>query len=384
MPEFLPGYELPVHWRQFLSCAATVFELPTEIQTADITVDPTYDREVQVWAKRLRQEIDGSKAGYPLQPVLSTPELEDRLLTIADSIPGLAGCRRKSLSPALCLTHDIDYLAPTLQMNLKRSVGERRLHWSPLGDHYLDSLRELLDLDAGAANRYGASTLFVPCPVPSKNILHRLQQWIIDPSYRPQDQLFARFKSLINEYNCEVGLHGSFFSLADRLLRREREVLEVALERPITAGRQHWLNLPYTDVISTIRESGMTTDSTLGWNGAVGFRGGFARVFPICTPHGALWELPLLLMDGPLFDDLRLRPDEVVDTAISMLEMVYQRQGCVALNWHDRAAHRDYQWSGAYARILDWAKDKGFRFLTVSEAIAEARGLSDLKVEMPG
>lgn len=356
--------------RQFWGSAGTLIELPPDSILAGLRLEEDILKKIQHWHQCLWQEIRGGQSGYPRQAVLETPALEDELLEIMASIPELAHQPRIRRQPTLCLTHDIDYLAPTVQMNLKRIVASRRLQWSRPGDQFLDSIIRLLQLDSDAAGGTGASTLFIPCPIPAQGWKNRLTQWLIDPSYRPTDRLFGELKCVIQRFDCQVGLHGSFLSLSHGLLAQERKMLEEALSRPIRMGRQHWLNLPDQDAMQRIQQGGLTIDSTLGWNGAVGFRGGFARPFPIVLEQGMLWELPLLLMDGPLFDDLKLDTRQVVAKSKALLEIVWQRGGCVAINWHDRAAHADYGWAEAYAEILDWSKAKGFVFHSISEAVA--------------
>jgi hypothetical protein len=173
----------------------------------------------------------------------------------------------------------------------------------------------------------------------------------------------------LREKNCEIGLHGSYFSLEENLLERERQNLEQTFNRPVLMGRQHWLNLPGEASVERIFNAGITVDSTLGWNGSSGFRGGMARPFPILLSGGKhLWEVPLVLMDGPLFNDLGLDTDGVFAYAKKILQQVWVRRGMVAINWHERAAHPDYGWFEAYRRILEWAKGAGFQFAPISQA----------------
>lgn len=354
--------------KQFLACAETHVQLPEDAMDCFSRTSPEIQIRIQAWYRALWQEVCGSSAGYPKQPVYITPVLEDELLAILSQVPETAAWPRRVTRPTLCLTHDIDYLAPTLQMNLKRCVADRAFRWSPRGTEYLSSLETLLRLDS-AVSGGTPSTLFIACPQPVKSMKRRMTQWLIDPAYRPTDPLFQALKTLIDRFDCEVGLHGSYFSLSENLLSDERKSLLQALNRPISTGRQHWLNLPElpdAEALNRIRASELLVDSTLGWNGTVGFRGGFARPFPLLLSAGVLWEVPLLLMDGPLFQEMSLETDAVVETAIGLLEQVYTRQGCVALNWHERAAHSDYGWGEAYEKILAWAYAKDFSFASLT------------------
>lgn len=364
-------------FRQFLACAALFWEVPDSAISIWNVLPSRTRNQIQHWYDWLWLEIRGGKSGYPKNSVLKTPATEEQLRAIVSTIPDTKDWRLRLHHPTLCLTHDIDYLAATLQMNLKRIVSQRRLIWTRPGQEFLTSLSTLLKLDRDIAGKEGASTLFLSCKQAARTWHQRSRQWLIDPSYKPDGPLFDRLRSLIENHSCEVGLHGSYFSLSDDLLSAERFCLGSILNRKIVAGRQHWLNLPGTQAMNKIRASGLNLDSTLGWNGAVGFRGGFARPFPLLLPAGSLWELPLLLMDGPMFDDLALDTEAVVRLSIELLEQVFRRQGCVAINWHDRSAHPQYSWSEAYTRILDWAVQKGFQFGSATQAVeGYARSIS--------
>jgi hypothetical protein len=170
-----------------------------------------------------------------------------------------------------------------------------------------------------------------------------------------------------------VGLHGGFYSLQSGLIEKEVKKLSIRTQSPIFSGRQHWLNLPDREqAFTSIRSSGLANDSTLGWNGVVGFRGGFSRPFYLQAGEKAyVREVPMLLMDGALFDDLRLNRQEAVSVAKKHLSEVKSRGGCAALNWHDRSASPHYGWAPAYEEIINWAFNEGFAFATVNQAANE-------------
>jgi len=239
-------------------------------------------------------------------------------------------------------------------------------------DDYLESITTILESERAITRQTHVSTVFIASKENSKRFHKRLVQWLIDPSYRYDDQLVQRLFEVLERYGCEIGIHGSFYSIAEDHLKRERHNLSKAAGRQINCGRQHWLNLPGVEPFHRIYRSGVRIDSTLGWNGGVGFRGGMARPFPLVLgPNEILWEVPLLLMDRPLFEDLKLDRHQVVERAISLLEEVYSRRGCVSLCWHGEAAHPDYKWFDAYEDILKWAKGRGFQFCTISQAIGD-------------
>jgi hypothetical protein len=328
---------------------------------------------LQEWYAEFRLDIESARFGYPRGiPRRATPDLEDRAIGMAEKAGWLRGLTDPSRAPALCLTHDIDYLQPTSAMRFKRAFAGGRTVRKEGGTEYLSSLRRLLEIDRAAAGRRGGSTVFVAMPAPASSLWRRTAQRLLDPAYRPGDGLFERLLDVVREAECGVGLHGSFFSLPDGLIPHEKRALEAALGVAVEGGRQHWLNLYGYDGLEALHEAGLRWDSTLGWNGGVGFRGGIPRPFPVALSNGReLMELPLALMDGPLFDDLGLESEGVVEAAGRLLDEVAARGGCVALDWHERSADPQYGWDTAYAEILRHARARGFRFLSVSEAMRE-------------
>ncbi len=325
--------------------------------------------EIKVWTEDFSRDIYGARRGYSLFQTRESPDLEDRLVEILKQCSIFSNSKIKNQKPGLCLTHDIDYLKPTWQLALKRAVGYRKK--TRMGSSYLKSFARLLELDQSVQSiGRPVATVFFALPVKSKKLRNRLFQKVLDPSYLPHTDLFFEFVKLAKSFSCQLGVHGSFFSIQENLLGSEINEISKSTRSPIVVGRQHWLNLSGDTPFEVIKNSGLCVDSSLGWNGRSGFRGGMARPFCIdLKDNQKIWEVPLVLMDGPLFDDMKLNSRQVFERAQLQLQQVFDRRGTVAINWHDRAAHTDYGWDEAYARILEWAAKIGFEFRSLTEAV---------------
>lgn len=360
---------------QFWACASTLFH-PVNDEVLD-RINTIHASEIEHWIADFRADLAAAKYGYSKSLVRATPSLEDQLTEIVGKY--VLPLPRKA--PTLCLTHDIDYIEPTWQLLVKRSLGYRKPQFMMRSNGFLPSIQAVLTTDRKFAGQ-AKSTVFLAAPWPANGIRERMIQYLIDPSYSLNSSLFLSLKETLREFDCEIGLHGSFHSLVQNTLKLEKEKLEQALGIKIGAARQHWLHLPGNDPFGEIFRSGLKTDSTLGWNGRPGFRGGFCRPFPIITAdRNIVWELPLVLMDGPLFDEMKLSSDGVFAAAAEILDEVFKRGGCVAIDWHDRAADPDYGWLDAYEKILSWARERGFQFKTMSEAIAAS---TEKETTIPG
>ena len=345
---------------EFKSVLAEFFNLPS-----DYSLPEKLSFEVQKWEHLLEDQIVLSRLGYPRTNVFKVPVLEDQLLNLM--LPELGAFRLKKKNPTLCLTHDLDYLKSTTQMNLKRVLATRKFQWRQ--ENYFASIKKIIDFDLAIG---GASTFFVAAPKFAGPGIKRLQQWILDPSYRLTDPEFVDVFQLFKNRHVDVGIHGSFYSHTENTLQQEVQSLSQYFDKPVLTSRQHWLNLPSPiQDLQRIYDSGIRIDTTLGWNGNVGFRGGLSRAFPIQLSHGNLFLLPMVLMDGPLFDDLKLSKNEVVNLSKQLLDEVFKRNGTVAIDWHERSAHSSYGWFQAYEEIVNWAAKKGFDFKSVTQLLTE-------------
>lgn len=358
---------------QFVAVLGTILDLREPGAFGDavawLTRSRWRDRALN-WLARWERELRGGRLGYSGGRPFQIPELEAEAAAIAEAA-GLAQAYSRRVSyPTLCLTHDVDYLLPTIQMKLKRVVASRALKWQRGPSTFLPSLRGLLEFDAQVAGGPCPATVFVAAVAPLIEKKARLTQWLLDPAYRISDSLFDETVDLLRASKCEIGLHGSFLSIARETLGGERAALSRRLGREVRVGRQHWLHLPGDEPFQKIADAGIRIDSTVGWNGAAGFRGGMGRPFPIfLRGRQRLWQVPLVLMDGPLFDDMRLDADGAVALGKKILTEVLKRGGCVAIDWHERAADPRYRWFDAYRRIVEWAAARGFRFSGISQAI---------------
>jgi|GEM_PF-5543403 hypothetical protein len=358
--------------RQFVLCLSSMrrIDAPIELANTLSASRGTLTQRICRWYAEFSEDLQGGRDSYPAAAVRATPDLEDRVLEIARGAEILSGLVERPAVPTLFLSHDMDYLGRTLQMAIKNAISQKKFVFpSTRAGNYLDAVAEMFAFDASVVTEGLASTVFIAVPGSVRGIGRRAKQWLIDPSYHNSPSLLSELIRLTENYRSDVGLHGSYFSISQGLVPHELATLRSATGKASRIGRQHWLNLTHGPVaaMSYLRGSGIEVDSTLGWNGTVGFRCGMARPFSIALPGGGqIMEVPLVLMDRPLFADMGLSADEVLSLAKDRLEEVYVRCGGVAICWHDAAAHSDFGWFETYQRIVEWAANRGFKFSTIS------------------
>lgn len=356
----------PDAFSQWMALARTLFIVPDELE-ADLKVRwASGDLDMRRVADDFYRDLYSSRFGYAVHPVSRTPYQEERLISYFNSDVELRNCERRPARFTLCLSHDVDHLQSTWRLMLKRLVGRASRAFISPGTSFLSSLEKLLAIDAAVSGRRGTATVFIANPIRATNLIVRSKQWLLDPTYDVHHPLFSELVALLKDYQCTVGLHGSFFSLTDDLLKAEKASLDERLPEPVTVSRQHWLNLPVRDSFQQLAAAGFVTDTTIGWNGDVGYRCGMARPFPILLADGrTLLEVPMPLMDGSIFDALKLTNDEAFRVGAAMIDDAATRCGTIALNWHERAVF--YGWENVYQRLLDYALAKGARFAALSE-----------------
>lgn len=163
----------------------------------------------------------------------------------------------------------------------------------------------------------------------------------------------------LQELGCEIGLHG-LDAWCDSGKGREEldEVGKVAGDRPLGV-RMHWL---YWDENSPakLEASGAAYDSTVGYNGEVGYRVGTAQAYKPLNAKRLL-ELPLIIMDTALFYPSRLHLTRAAakERVAEIIANAKRHGGCVTVNWHDRSIAPERLWSDFYGELIEelWRHD---------------------------
>jgi peptidoglycan/xylan/chitin deacetylase (PgdA/CDA1 family) len=181
------------------------------------------------------------------------------------------------------------------------------------------------------------------------------------------------FKKII-ENDCEIGLHGSYYSLSqDSLLEFEKKALEAAAEYDIKGVRQHFLRFNAKNGWQLQEKAGLEYDTSLGFPDATGFRAGTSRPFrPFnfdkMAPHNIV-EIPIIIMDGTLHQYLQLPIDQVWDQIRVVLEQVKLHNGAASVIWHN-TYFTDYKFKGykeIYEQIIKWVKHNNGELVTCKE-----------------
>ena len=175
-----------------------------------------------------------------------------------------------------------------------------------------------------------------------------------DASYDIQDARLSRvWQELWNE-EVLFGIHGSLKSAEEMgRLSLERERLEACLSYPkrsVTNARQHFLRANFAGNPNSLdlwRQAGINDDYTLGFAERCGFRCGTCHPYPLYdVRHDKVTDIiehPLIVMDGTLFDYMKLSVEEAKDLVMRLKQRCFDVEGDFVILWHNHATTREFE-----------------------------------------
>jgi len=254
----------------------------------------------------------------------------------------------------LSLTHDVDQPWAALGLGLREwlhgvagDVGRRR-------DPRLAARRVLAGVDSlhGVVDRDPFNTFDFLMSTSERHNLVSTFFFLagttdprLDGTYALADPPVARLLREIDDRGHEIGLHGSYAThRSSDLLRAERDALAAAchgvgLEREPRAVRQHFLRFDSAVTWRQQSDAGLTSDSTLGFADAIGFRAGTCRDFPVFDLEARrvlpLRERPLLVMDVSLLDYMELDLESAAVRVRQLVQACRRHAGNAVLLFHN-------------------------------------------------
>lgn len=160
--------------------------------------------------------------------------------------------------------------------------------------------------------------------------------------------------------HAEIGLHPSYrTSTVQGLTEIERDRLANAVERPISASRQHFLRFATPGTFRTAIALGFSEEHSMGCHDRLGFRAG------TCTPYKwydlerdestELTIHPFAAMDNTLSEKLRLTPENALHETERVIAAVKRVSGTFTGLWHESflaATGAKASWRPAILRII--------------------------------
>jgi peptidoglycan/xylan/chitin deacetylase (PgdA/CDA1 family) len=278
---------------------------------------------------------------------------------------------------ALCLTHDIDNINSKLLTELL-IIGSLLLKQHSLTkatarfvnnimaalrrkNAPFDTFSKILRLE----QKYGATSSFFFMTEPDNSGGYFLDN--------------CNSKDALNKVlaaGSEIGLHAGYYSYNDqKIINKQKATLTKITGQNDIGCRQHYLRWKTPDTWRIHEKCGLSYDTTLCFADHEGFRAGICHPFqPFDIKENRilnLWEIPLTIMDGTLFNYRKLSPMEGLLTIESYIATVKKHQGILVLLWHNSFFDQDIYpgWTNTYEDILASAISKNALLVSAGNTI---------------
>jgi len=168
----------------------------------------------------------------------------------------------------------------------------------------------------------------------------------------------------------EIGAHGLDAWRDATAGSAEREIISQLTGSAIPGVRMHWLYFNEQSH-AVLEQAGFLYDSTVGYNGTIGYRAGTTQVYkPLTTTR--LLELPMHIMDTALFypSYLNLSPRQAAEKMLPLITDTVHFGGVLTVNWHDRSIAPERLWQDSYRDLMTRLKAHDAWFATAAQTVA--------------
>ena len=237
---------------------------------------------------------------------------------------------------AVCLTHDIDvvYLSKlSIMLGAAKSIVHHEVKsafkmlfnninkkWNPWWN-----FKDIIALE----ERYNAKSSFY---------FLTLNKGDLDFNFEIED--LEHEIGNITDNGWEVGLHGGHeaYNNLDEIKEKKKR-LEKVLGKKVIGYRNHFLRFKVPDTWTLLEKAGFKYDTTFGYADCVGFRNGMChpfKPFNLNTNEEIdILEIPLTIMDGTLFDYMKLDFNKAWDITKMLIDIVEKHKGIITILWHN-------------------------------------------------
>ena len=298
----------------------------------------------------LYQESIAYKAGF-----LNRPIVNEYVELLWCAIKGYApDWQRKNRAFRVIPTHDIDkpfgMMYDSVKQISRHFAGDLLIRkniasvfnrikglWNVIffKQHVIEEAKKTFEFIFDLSEKYGLRDMFF--------FMNSRKSWM-DGNYTVNEPEVQKLIQEVISKGHMVGLHPSFVSYKDAnhiFLETEsmRAVLRDLDLPDITGARQHYLRWSNPETWQSYEDAGIPIDTTLSYAGHIGFRSGTCYAHSvynlISRTHLKLKELPLVIMDGTLFEYMRLDKKKAMDESLELAFRCRRYQGDFVILWHN-------------------------------------------------
>lgn len=268
---------------------------------------------------------------------------------------------------AICLTHDVDRVKKTYQYfthfvktkdfyHLKSFfIKKQEPYWN---------FERIMEIEK---KHHVKSTFFFLNEKRHLDLLHP-KKWALSLDvYSFHDEKIAEIIQKLHANGWEIGVHGSHDSYRnENLLKEEKKELEEIIGDEVTGIRQHYLNLEIPKTWKIQSNAGFKYDASFGFRDKVGFRDD--KFLPFHPLNDSFLEIPLIIMDGPLFRNSKSFED-TWKNVIMLIDQTESHGALLTVLWHQRVFNENEfpNWSKVYENFIALCKKRGAWITTATE-----------------
>lgn len=234
--------------------------------------------------------------------------------------------------------------------SLQQAIGSARDVWeqtvTPHNTQYVRAIYHLANLSRKVGITDDAFYFMADGPDP------------FGAGYDPETSYVRRCIEALGNQGVEVGFHPGYETyLNPTQLAKEKERMDHVLGQTHYGGRQHFLRFRAPDTWRHWEQLGLTYDSTVGYADHEGFRCGTCHPFqPFDLAQDremAIWEIPLIAMDGTLRNYRSLTPEQGRKQILALAQRCKEVEGTFTLLWHNSSLTESWRvWGDMYQEVL--------------------------------
>lgn len=281
---------------------------------------------------------------------------------VQENFPNFVATRREA---KFIPTHDIDFLFrfPSFAKAVKTIAGDLfkrkslRLSCKSLSA-YMKSIRDFRR-DPYVSAVYELLKVSIENKIDSQFYFKPLRSKDFDSTYNILSPKSRECIKYLQSQGAPVGLHGSFYSFADKVIFTiEKRRFETVCGLEVAAVRQHFLRFDVRKTPQVWQECGIRSDSTLGFPEREGFRCGTCHPYPLYDIENDcvldVVEHPLIVMDTTLFQYRELTENEAFDSVRKLYDRCVAVEGDFIMLWHNTTM---------FGVLKSWYENVYLRFL---------------------